>query len=148
MFCLNEKHYKLAVHLRALFCSFKLIKISLWSSFLAECNFQNRPANSYLFINLDVLELETSETSQMLSLLNFAEQNPFDPGLLPSTSWALISGRALLSKQKADLFMEAFCLLRVESLACSSESLSSLGIVEQECLNQSGSLCFDILALF
>lgn len=66
------------MHLSA-FYSLGFIKISLWNSFLAECNFQNRPANSYLFINLDVLELESLVTSQMLRLFNFAEQNPFDP---------------------------------------------------------------------
>lgn len=78
MFCLSYQYFKSAVHLSA-FYSLGFIKISLWNRFLAKCNFQNRPANSYLFINLDVLELETLETSQMLRLLNFVEQNPFDP---------------------------------------------------------------------
>lgn len=76
--CLSYKYFKSAVHLRP-FYNLWSIKISLWNSILAECNFQNRPARSYLFINLDILELETLETSQMLRLLNFAKQNPFDP---------------------------------------------------------------------
>lgn len=42
--------------------------------------------------------------------------------------------------------MEAFCLLHVESQDCSTESFSSLEIAGQECLNQSGSLCFDIFS--
>lgn len=43
--------------------------------------------------------------------------------------------------------MEAFFLLLVENLYFRSRQLRSfslLGFTEQECLNQSGSLCFDI----
>lgn len=62
------------------FYSLEFIKIKrAFGIVFTEDNHQNRPANSHLFINLEVLELETLETSQMLRLLNFVERNPFDP---------------------------------------------------------------------